>query len=162
MKRTEKTDIIIYTDGSCNPNYEVGAWVAQVITSSGEKILKGIQRNTTHNRMELLAVLKAFEHINETKPNFDAIKVYTDSQYVAGIEKRIIKFTNSRFKTKSGNDIRNIDLVKELITYIEYFHPIFYKVKAHQKVSSERDRNREVDMLSRKLVREYIKKNKSK
>ena len=53
----------IYTDGSCHTQFLIGAWAA-IIFISGEKIiLSGIENYTTHNRMELMAVIKALEFI---------------------------------------------------------------------------------------------------
>lgn len=149
--------LIIYTDGSCNTEHKIGAWAAIIKYNSEEVTISGIEENTTHNRMELSAVIKALEYATENCHPIKSISVFTDSQYVTGIEKRIAKFKASAFKTKSGKDIQNIDLVKELIHLIQIFEPEFIKVKAHQKKTSERNINREVDKLSRKLVRDYLK-----
>ena len=151
-------EIEIYTDGSCINDHKIGAWAALILYDSEEILLKGIEYNTTHNRMELFAVLKAFEYTQMNKLSFDHIRVFTDSQYVADIENRIVKFISSGFLTKSGKHIQNIDLVKQLIEYIDLLKPKFTKVKAHQKKSNERNINREVDKIARKLVRDEIKK----
>jgi len=154
------SEFIIYTDGSCNTEYKLGAWAAIILFDSEELVLQGIETDTTHNRMELLSVIRSFEYIIKNKLLDKSIRVFTDSQYVAGIEGRTENFKLSDFKTKSGKDIQNIDLVKKLIKQIEMLKPKFIKVKAHQKKTSERNINREVDKLSRKLVRDYLKKAK--
>jgi len=151
-------EIIIYTDGSCHTDYRTGAWAAIILHNSKEIELSGVVNDTTHNRMELYAVISAFEYILKHSKPTELINVYTDSQYVAGIESRKEKLRLSDFKTKAGNYIQNVDLVKNLIEYTEVLQAKFIKVKAHQKKTKERNINREVDKLSRKLVREEVKK----
>ncbi len=92
--------------------------------------------------------------INDSK-----IVIYTDSQYVAGIEGRIEKFKLQDYKTNKGKPIRNEDLVRKLVYFIENMNVDFVKVKAHQKETDTKNYNRVVDKLCRKLVREYVSLN---
>jgi len=108
--------------------------------------------------MELSAVINALDYIIKKPIQFNKIIIYTDSQYVAGIMKRKDKLTKNNFITKKGNNIQNEDLVKKIIAYIESYNIEFIKVKAHLKKSNEENHNRYVDKLSRKLVRNHIKK----
>jgi ribonuclease HI len=147
----------IYTDGSCHTQKKIGAW-ASILKIDGEKIvLKGEVKNTTHNRMELVAVIEALNYID--KNEYDAqLEVYTDSQYVCGILNRKEKLKNNRFLTKKGTSIQNADLVETLIQQIESHSIRFIKVKAHQKADTESSKyNGQVDKLSRKLVRGNVK-----
>ena len=81
-------NVEIYTDGSCHTQHCLGAWVA-IIFIVGEKIiLSGNELNTTHNRMELTAVIKALQYIQQVNPKIPAIKIVTDSQYVTGLQAR--------------------------------------------------------------------------
>ena len=73
--------IEIYTDGSCHNNYNIGAWASILLVANKKTIFKGTVQNTTHNRMELLAVIKAIEFSNENYKH-SLLKIYTDSQYV--------------------------------------------------------------------------------
>ena len=57
-------EITIYTDGSCHAQKRIGAWAAIVIINIEKIVLKGVEINTTHNRMELMAVIKAIEYVN--------------------------------------------------------------------------------------------------
>ena len=70
--------IKIYTDGSCLNNPGDGGWAA-IINDDG-KILKisGSEKNTTNNKMELTAPIKALQKIKKK----EKVKIYTDSQYV--------------------------------------------------------------------------------
>ena len=54
--------IKIYTDGACSGNPGKGGWGALIQENDNEKKLSGSELNTTNNRMELTAVIKALEH----------------------------------------------------------------------------------------------------
>ena len=84
MKRIE-----IYSDGACRGNPGPGGWGALLKFDQHEKEISGGEANTTNNRMELMAAIKAIESINEACE----IDLYTDSKYVMqGITKWIIKW----------------------------------------------------------------------
>ena len=155
----EKKIIEVYSDGSCNPKFKIGGWAAIIFFQNKKMILKGIQFNTTHNRMELLGTIKALEYIKENSLKFNYIKIYSDSQYLVRLLERKEKLKKSNFLKKSGEPIQNNDLVKDIVTYIDSMHIEFVKVKAHQKKSDKKNFNREVDILSRNLIRTYIKEN---
>ena len=106
--------------------------------------------------MELQAVLKAFEYLVQADVQMQAVEVHTDSQYVTGISGRRMKLKRAEFRTSRNLPVRNVDLVKMLVEFIEGMNVRFIKVKAHQKKNAENS-NREVDKLSRKIVRERSK-----
>ncbi len=70
--------IEIYTDGSCVGNPGPGGWAAIIVEDGSKKQLSGGQEETTNNRMELMAVIKALEAM----PESSLITVHSDSQYV--------------------------------------------------------------------------------
>lgn len=71
--------ITIYTDGSCDTSKGIGAWATIVVKENGEEIeLTGNAKNTTSNRMELMAVLQGLFTLS--KPS--KVKIITDSKYV--------------------------------------------------------------------------------
>lgn len=146
-------NIIIYTDGSCNTQTLLGGWAAIVMAGNEKTLLKGQATETTHNRMELTAVIKAIEFAAK-KYDTTAIDIYTDSQYVARLTERKEKLKTNNFITKKGNELPNADLLQLLIKQIETFQLSFYKVKAHQKNDGSENLNREVDMICRKIVRD--------
>lgn len=150
--------ITIYTDGSCHTQHKVGGWASIILVNETEVTLSGFELNTTHNRMELVSVIKAFEFIENKDFQYSKIILKSDSQYVIGIQNRKEKLQKTNFITKKGTEIKNKDLVLQLINFIEKLNIEFVKVKAHQKKNSERNINREVDKLSRKIVRDYVKK----
>ncbi len=156
---TSENTIKAYTDGSCNTKFKIGAWAAIIFIPEKETVLKKTEINTTNQRMELSAVLNVLDYIKANKLNDSKIVIYTDSQYVAGIEGRIEKFKLQDYKTNKGKPIRNEDLVRKLVYFIENMNVDFVKVKAHQKETDTKNYNRVVDKLCRKLVREYVSLN---
>lgn len=146
----------IYTDGSCHTQKRIGAWVAIIITGTEKKVLSGIVQDTTHNRMELAAVIKGIEYIKNNYQAITGIKVFSDSQYVTGLRDREAKLTATDFFTKKGTAVQNADLVKELLSLFSTLPVELVKVKAHQKKAGIVNYNIEADKLSRKMVREAI------
>lgn len=106
--------------------------------------------------MELLAVLKALDFLENEKLVFSKIEIVSDSQYVVRIIERKEKLKSANFLTKKNNSIRNVELVKKLIEKIESLPLEFTKVKAHQKKTDEINYNRVVDFLARSEVRRNI------
>jgi len=147
--------IVIYTDGSCNPKHGIGAWAAMLFIDKSKVVLTGTEEQTTHQRMELEAVIKSFEYLAKANVLSRVMELYTDSQYVTGLSGRKMKLKASGFMTKKSVPIRNSDLVRLLIEYSEMMNVQFIKVKAHQR-NGDQDMNREVDLLVRKIVRERI------
>jgi ribonuclease HI len=146
----------IYTDGSCHTQLCIGAWAAVILVNDSKIVLSGIEHKTTHNRMEILGVINSIKYIIENHKHINELKIVSDSQYVIGLVNRKTKFTLSDYKTKAGNDIRNIDLVKELLSLLNNMPVEFVKIKAHQKSTDVINYNIEVDKLSRKLVRNQV------
>jgi ribonuclease HI len=153
--------IQIYTDGSCHTQQRVGGWAAIIFLEEEKIELKGFVIDTTHNAMEILAVLKALDFLEKkdtSHNNFTKIEIVSDSQYVVRILERKEKLKANNFLTKKNNPIRNVDLVKELINRIETLPLIFTKIKAHQKATDEINYNRVVDQLARNEVRKITQK----
>lgn len=159
MMNNSTDDINVFTDGSCNHVYKVGGWAAIVLVGEQEILLQDKELETTHNRMELLAVIRALEFIEDQNLSHYRIIIYSDSQYVVRIIERKDKLKTANFITKKGSLIQNKDLVEQIINYIESLNLEFVKVKAHQKKTEKRNYNRDVDKRSRKIVRDYVKKN---
>lgn len=149
-----KTPIKIYTDGSCHTQQLIGAWGAIVLTANKKVVLSALETDTTHNRMELIGVIKAVEYLEEHNLVGNVIEVYSDSQYVVNLLTRKTRLKQNNFITKKGTPIQNSDLVQKLIQQIETHDINFTKVKAHQKDGDVM--NREVDILVRNLVRSKV------
>lgn len=147
----------IYTDGSCHTQQCIGAWASVILIDPQKIIISGTEEQTTHNRMEILSVINSIKYVQLNFPSVQYLKIVSDSQYVIGLIGRESKFKASHFTTKSGKDIRNIDLVKELLMLVSSISVEFLKIKAHQKATDVINYNIEVDKLSRQLVREAVK-----
>lgn len=108
---TRGPDTGVFTDGSCDPNPGPGGW-GFVWVERGEIIeaQHGMDADTTNNRMELMALIQAYEHLpcdaNLTVYSDSQLCVNTVNQWAAGWEKR-------GWKRKSG-PIKNLDLVQRL------------------------------------------------
>ena len=148
----------IFTDGSCHTQQCIGAWASVILIDNEKVVLSGKEFETTHNRMEILAVINSIKHIQHNFSTIKNIKIVSDSQYVIGLVDRQSKFIKNDFKTKAGIDIRNVDLVKELLMLITYINVEFVKIKAHQKPNETINYNIEVDKLSRQIVRDTVLK----
>ena len=99
--------IKIYTDGACSGNPGKGGWGVLIQENDNEKELSGSELNTTNNRMELTAVIKALEHYDEARE----IEIFTDSKYVMqGITEWIKNWKNNHWKTSQKKDVKNKDL----------------------------------------------------
>ena len=151
------TEIInIFTDGSCHTQHCAGAWVSIIFINEQKIILSGTELQTTHNRMELLAVINALEYIKNKCTN-PIITLVTDSQYVTGLPEREAKFIARDYTTKKGTTISNADLVKTLLKLLHNLQPALVKIKAHQNKTEVINYNIEADILSRNMVRQMVK-----
>lgn len=147
----------IYTDGSCSPQSGLGAWVAIILTPGEKVVLTGIVPNTTHNRMELTAVIKAISYIQNNLKNIQHLYIYSDSQYVTGLMDRQHKLSNTNFITSKGNLLPNAEMIQQFYTLSEQIELTFTKVKAHQKAGTDINYNVEADKLVRKILREAVR-----
>jgi ribonuclease HI len=153
-----KMSVIIYTDGSCHTQHLIGGWAAIVFMGAEKTILKGKELNTTHNRMELLAVINAIKFVLERDKTIKQLQIVSDSQYVVGLTARQTKLSDKNFTTKKGNEIKNADLVKELLHFVTTLNLDFVKIKAHQQKTDVANYNIDADKLSRKIVRDAVNK----
>ena len=148
--------IRIYTDGSCHTQLKFGAWAAIIQISNNEHIINGTAKNTTHNRMELQAIINAVEYLGLNKISFDKIEVFTDSQYAVNLTTRKHRILENNYLTKKGSPLQNNDLLKGLFNLFETMPLKLIKVAEHQPVNSNNNQNRKVDLIVRALMRETI------
>jgi ribonuclease HI len=102
----------IFSDGACRGNPGPGGWGALLRAKGGaEKELWGGEADTTNNRMELTAVIRALEALK--RPT--RVQVYTDSQYVQkGISEWIRSWKRRGWKTADKKPVKNVDLWQQL------------------------------------------------
>ena len=137
--------IKIYTDGSCLTNPGDGGWAA-IISINGEiKEISGSEKNTTNNRMELLAPIRALKEMKQS----DQIEIYTDSQYVKlGITEWINTWVVNNWKTSKKEDVKNKDLWLELYDLNKSLNVKWHWIKAH----AGNVMNEKVDSLAKKAA----------
>ena len=157
MSSTIVTAADLYTDGSCDTQYLTGAWVCILFAGEERQQLSGVEMDTTHNRMELLAVINGIEYLRDHYPAVCRICIYSDSQYVTGLESRRERLTMKDFTSKKGKALPNADLLMRLLKLYECYTIETIKIKAHQKKNEINAFNIEADLLSRKLLREAVK-----
>jgi len=111
-------ETIIYTDGSCIGNPGPGGWAAIIMFENEKKELFGGEKNTTNNRMELTAAIKAIEYCSEQEkkqPKIKNLRIFTDSNYVKeGITIWINNWEKNNWKTTDKKNVKNVDLWKRL------------------------------------------------
>ena len=137
--------IIIYTDGSCLTNPGNGGWAAIISDEKETRTISGSEKNTTNNRMELLAPINALKGM---KPGVE-LKIYTDSQYVKnGITEWINTWLVNNWKTSKKEDVKNKDLWIDLYNLNKSLNIQWNWVKAHDG----NPLNEEVDLLAKKAA----------
>ena len=137
--------IKIYTDGSCLKNPGNGGWAAIICTRNEMKKISGSEKDTTNNRMELLATINALKEVNSD----DLIEIYTDSKYVKnGITEWINTWLSNNWKTSKKDDVKNKDLWTDLYNLNKSNNIKWNWVKAHDG----NPLNEEVDLLAKKAA----------
>ena len=137
--------IKIYTDGSCLNNPGNGGWAA-IINQNGEvKEISGSVKDTTNNKMELMAPIMALKQIKQN----DQIEIYTDSQYVRlGITEWVHKWIKNNWQTSKKELVKNKELWIQLYELTNQFEIKWIWVKAHAGNAL----NEEVDLLAKKAA----------
>ena len=122
--------IKIYTDGSCLGNPGAGGWAVVIVDEQNhrEEIFGG-EVNTTNNRMELTAAIRALEKISAG----DRVELFTDSSYLknAFTNGWLAKWKRNGWKTANKKPVLNKDLWLELDELISSRAVKFHWVKGH-------------------------------
>ena len=121
--------VTLYTDGACSGNPGPGGWGAILEYMGHEKELSGGEKNTTNNRMELTAVIKALQALKEPC----TVELYSDSKYVIdALEKGWAVGWRKRGWIKSDKKpALNPDLWDTLLTLVETHDVRCHWVKGH-------------------------------
>ena len=138
----------IYTDGACSGNPGIGGYCGILFYKGKELVVSGAEQETTNNRMELTAVIKALEKLKEKCE----VDLYSDSAYVINAINNdwITNWKNCGWKTADKKPVANQDLWEKLLILLEGQCVTFIKVKGH----SDNENNNRCD----KIAREEIKK----
>ena len=140
--------IKVFTDGACSVNPGIGGWGVVILINDSDPIfLKGGEIQTTNNRMELTATIKALKYFKEHQ----LITLITDSKYVKdGIESWIANWKKNGWRTTSKKPVKNKELWVELDSQISKHNITWKWVKGHAG-----DRyNEKADFLARRFIEE--------
>lgn len=141
--------IEIFTDGACKGNPGPGGWGAWLRCGVHEKELCGGEAQTTNNRMELLAVIRALESLK--RPS--RVRISTDSQYVQkGISEWIKGWKARGWRTSNKAPVKNVDLWQELDALASRHEIEWMWVKGH----AGHEGNERADMLANRGVEAVI------
>ena len=137
----------IYTDGACSGNPGPGGWGAVILDQDDkQKNISGSEKNTTNNRMELLAAIMSLKKI---KTNSEVV-IFTDSTYVKnGITEWMKIWKKNGWKNSSKKPIKNKDLWEKLDKLCEANSVSWKWVKGH----STNEFNNLADELATKAIK---------
>jgi ribonuclease HI len=142
----------IYADGACKGNPGPGGWGAWMHYNGKEKSIFGGEDNTTNNRMELTAVIRALETLKRSSK----IKLYTDSSYVQkGMTEWMMGWKAKNWRTADKKPVKNEDLWKVLDSISQSHQIEWIWVRGH----NGNDGNERADALANQGVAEFLNGN---
>lgn len=141
-------NVEIYTDGACSGNPGMGGWGAILVYNGREKEICGSEAQTTNNRMELTAVIKALKALKEPC----SVTLTTDSKYVCDAinQEWVYNWKRNGWRKADKKPALNVDLWEELLALLEKHNVKFVWVKGHNGNAY----NERCDKLA---VNEYLK-----
>lgn len=119
----------IYTDGACSGNPGPGGWGAILRYNGMEKEISGGEKNTTNNRMELMAVISALECLKAPC----VVQLYSDSKYVIDALNLgwAVSWQKKGWIKSDKKPALNVDLWERLLTLTEKHEMHYHWVKGH-------------------------------
>ncbi len=129
-------EVEVFTDGACSGNPGPGGWGAILRSKGVEKELSGGEKDTTNNRMEMMAVIDALESLKRPCK----VKITTDSQYVMkGMLEWLPGWKKRNWKTAAKKPVKNVDLWQRMEKSAEQHTLEWEWVRGHQgHVENER------------------------
>lgn len=142
----ERKEIVVYTDGACSRNPGPGGWAAVLKYEEHVREISGGERQTTNQRMEMMAVLEALRSL---KQPCDVI-IHSDSAYVVNCftQKWYVNWEKNGWRNSKGDTVQNRDLWEGLLAAVQRHRVTFKKVKGHAGVAW----NERCDELARAAV----------
>jgi ribonuclease HI len=139
--------VIVHTDGACSGNPGPGGWGVILQWGDHQKELRGGEPNTTNNRMELTAAIKALEALKRPC----TVELYTDSEYLRnGITTWIKNWKRNGWRTADRKPVKNVDLWQRLEAAFSLHNVHWHWVKGH----AGHDLNERADELARAAIAE--------
>jgi ribonuclease HI len=121
-------DVNLYTDGACRGNPGPGGWGAILTYGKYEKEMSGGERETTNNRMELMAAIMGLRALKESC----RVTLYSDSKYLtdAFLLGWVDSWRQKGWK-RGKEELKNVDLWEELYSLVEKHEVDFVWIKGH-------------------------------
>lgn len=142
---TKAKRVIAYTDGACSGNPGPGGWGAVLVWNGRERELSGGEAETTNNRMELMAAIRALETLKRPCP----VKIVTDSEYVMkGITEWMDAWKARGWRTAGRKPVKNRELWERLDRQIQRHDVDWQWVRGH----SGHEGNERADELAREAI----------
>lgn len=147
----DRPTVVIYTDGACSGNPGPGGWGAVLMSGAHRKEISGGEADTTNNRMELMAAIRALEALK--RPS--VVQLFTDSGYLRnGITSWIRGWKRNGWRTAERKPVKNADLWQRL-EQAGARHAIDWQwVRGH---AGDRE-NERADELACAAIREFRRK----
>ena len=123
-------EVIVYTDGSCDPNPGPGGWAAILKYNNNlRELSQPVQNHTTNNRCELLAAIEALKALKEPCN----VLLHSDSAYVVNAFNKnwIPSWISNKWLNSESKPVMNRDLWEQLIALVNIHKVTFIKVKGH-------------------------------
>ncbi|NIR61733.1 MAG: ribonuclease HI [Gammaproteobacteria bacterium] len=141
-------EVEAFTDGACRGNPGPGGWGVVLRYGDRERELRGGERATTNNRMELMAAIRALEALKRPC----RVRVTTDSQYVRnGITDWMARWKRNGWKTANRKPVKNKDLWQRLDAAMQRHRVEWHWVRGHsghpENERADRLANRAIDEL---------------
>lgn len=139
----------VFTDGACRGNPGPGGWGVLLRYKGVEKELFGGERETTNNRMELMAAIEGLQALKRPSQ----VVITTDSQYVRkGITEWIANWKRRDWRTADKKPVKNKDLWQKLDALSQQHQIEWRWVKGHsghrENEIADQLANRGIDSLS--------------
>lgn len=139
-------EVEIFTDGACSGNPGPGGWGALLRFKGIEKTISGAEKETTNNRMEMMAAIRALESLKRPC----RVSITTDSVYVKkGITEWIHGWKKRGWKNASRQPVKNTDLWQRLDAATRPHKITWHWVKGH----SGHPENERADQLATEAIK---------
>ncbi len=145
-----KAHVEIYSDGACRGNPGPGGWGTLLRMNQHERELRGSERLTTNNRMEMTAALEGLKALTRSC----RVDVYTDSRYLCdGMSSWMSGWKRKGWLKVDSTQIKNVDLWLELDRLSQKHEVLWHWVRGHAgHVDNER-----VDRLANRAIDELLR-----
>ena len=146
---SDKPKVVIHTDGACSGNPGPGGWGVVMRFGPELRELLGGEAQTTNNRMELTAAIKALEALDRPAE----IDLHTDSQYVkSGITEWLPKWKKNGWRTADRKPVKNIDLWQRLEAAAARHEVTWHWLRGHTGL----EENERADELARDGMQPFL------